>query len=97
LSVLRVLTRQTLEISTEVKDPSFPGPSLAKVVKDSTLTILFRSDHSQLLFVKQGALLKGFLQRGALSNRRKFDLASGGGILRRSRVGSIGHPWSDLS
>jgi hypothetical protein len=65
LSVLRVLTRQTLEISTEVKDPSFPGPSLAKVVKDSTLTILSSSNPFQLSFVKKGALLRGFLQRGA--------------------------------
>jgi hypothetical protein len=48
LSILRVLTRQTQEISTEVKDPSFTGPSLAKVVKDSTLTTLFSYDPFQL-------------------------------------------------
>jgi hypothetical protein len=62
LSVLRVLTRQTLEISMEVKDPSFSDPCLAKVVKDSTLTILFRSDHFLLSFLKEGAILEGFLQ-----------------------------------
>jgi hypothetical protein len=44
LRVLRVLTRQTLEINMEVKDTSFLDLSLAKVVKDSTLTILFSSD-----------------------------------------------------
>ena len=64
LSVLRVLARQTLGINTEVKDPSFPGPSLAKVVKDSTLTILFSSDPFQLSYMKKGALLKGFLHEG---------------------------------
>jgi hypothetical protein len=39
--VLRVLSKQTLETSKEVKDPSVPGPSLVKEVKDSSLTILF--------------------------------------------------------
>jgi hypothetical protein len=39
--VLRVLSKQTLEINKEVKDPFVPDPSLVKVVKDSTLTILF--------------------------------------------------------
>jgi hypothetical protein len=38
--VLRVLSKQTLEISKEVKDSSVPDPSLVKVVKDPTLTIL---------------------------------------------------------
>jgi hypothetical protein len=40
LGVLRVLTEQTLEISSVVKDPTFPDPSLTKEVKDSSLTIL---------------------------------------------------------
>jgi hypothetical protein len=40
LGVLRVLTEQTLEISSVVKDPTFPDPSLDKEVKDSSLTIL---------------------------------------------------------
>ena len=57
LSVLRVLKRQTLGFITEVKDPSFLIPILAKVVKYSTLTILFRLDHSQLSFVNIGAPL----------------------------------------
>jgi hypothetical protein len=40
LGVLRVLTEQTLEISSVVKDPTQPGPSLVTEVKDSSLTIL---------------------------------------------------------
>jgi hypothetical protein len=64
LSVLRVLTRQTLEINTEVKDPSFPGPSLAKVVKYSTLTILSSSNHFQLSTMKKGTLLRVFCREG---------------------------------
>jgi hypothetical protein len=44
LDVLRVLSKQTLEISKEVRDSSVPDPSLAKVVKYSTLTILPVSD-----------------------------------------------------
>jgi hypothetical protein len=39
--VLRVLSKQTLEISKEVKYSFVPDPSLVKVVKDPTLTILF--------------------------------------------------------
>jgi hypothetical protein len=64
LSVLRVLSEQTLEINKEVKDSSVPDPSLAKVVKDSTLTILFSSDPFLASFVKRGATIGGFLQRG---------------------------------
>jgi len=37
---LRVLGEQTLEISKGVKDFSVPDPSLAKEVKDPSLTIL---------------------------------------------------------
>jgi hypothetical protein len=40
LDVLRVLGEQTLEINKEVKDSSVPDPSLAKEVKDPSLTIL---------------------------------------------------------
>jgi hypothetical protein len=40
LGVLRVLTEQTLEISSVVKDPTQPGPRLVTEVKDSSLTIL---------------------------------------------------------
>jgi hypothetical protein len=60
LSVLRVLSEQTLDISKEVKDSSVPDPSLAKVVKDSTLVILFNSDLLQLLSLRRVALLEGF-------------------------------------
>jgi hypothetical protein len=35
---LGVLTEQTLEISSVVKDPTQPGPSLVMEVKDSSLT-----------------------------------------------------------
>ena len=40
--ILRVLSQETLEASKEVKDSSVPGPSLAKEVKDSSLTILLQ-------------------------------------------------------
>jgi hypothetical protein len=86
LTVLRVLTRQTLEISTEVKDPSFTSPSLAKVVKDSTLVILFSSYLLQLLSLRRGALLEGFCRRGALSKMRRFNLGSTVEILERSHL-----------
>jgi hypothetical protein len=40
LGVLRVLTEQTLEINSMLKDPTQPGPSLVTEVKDFSLTIL---------------------------------------------------------
>jgi hypothetical protein len=40
LGVLRVLTEQTLEIISVVKDPTQPGPSLVTKVKNPSLTIL---------------------------------------------------------
>jgi hypothetical protein len=40
LGVLRVLTEQTLEISSMVKYPTQPGPNLVTEVKDPSLTIL---------------------------------------------------------
>jgi hypothetical protein len=40
MGVLRVLTEQTLEISSVVKHPTFPDPRLAKEVKYSSLIIL---------------------------------------------------------
>jgi hypothetical protein len=64
LSVLRVLSEQTLEINKEVKDSSVPDPSLTKVVKYSTLIILFSSDLLQPLSLRRGTLLEGFLQEG---------------------------------
>jgi hypothetical protein len=51
LYVLRVLGKQTLETSKEVKDPYVPCPSLAKEVKDSSLTILF--SHRSISTVKE--------------------------------------------
>jgi hypothetical protein len=40
LGVLRVLTEQTLEIISVVKDPTFPDPIFVKEVNDSSLIIL---------------------------------------------------------
>jgi hypothetical protein len=51
--VLRVLTEQTLEISSMVKNPTFPNPSLVMEVKYSSLTILH-----QLPFSFRGSLRK---------------------------------------
>jgi hypothetical protein len=93
LSVLRVLTRQTLEISTEVKDSSFPDPSLAKVVKDSTLTILSSLDLLQLASVKKGALLRVYSAEGAhYPSLRRFDLGSTVEIWERSHLACTCHP-----
>jgi hypothetical protein len=66
LEVLRVLSKQTLEISKEVRDSSIPDPSLAKVVKDSTITILLVLDQfcSSDLW-KQGHSFGGFCRTGA--------------------------------
>jgi hypothetical protein len=65
LSVLRVLTTQTPEISTTVKYSSFPDPSLDKVVKYSTLTVQSSLDLLQLAIVKKGALLRVYSAKGA--------------------------------
>jgi hypothetical protein len=66
LGVLRVLTEQTLEISSVVKDPTQPGPSLVTEVKDSSLTIL-QSVTIQLqeLLRQQGVLLEHFCRARA--------------------------------
>jgi hypothetical protein len=45
---LRVLSQETLEARKEVKDPSIPGPSLAKDVHDPSLTILLRHRYSSI-------------------------------------------------
>jgi hypothetical protein len=74
LSVLTVLSEQTLEISKEVKDSFVPDPSLAKVVKDSTIVILFSSDLLHPLSLRRSALLEGFLQEGHTIKLRWFDL-----------------------
>jgi hypothetical protein len=57
--VLRVLSEQTLEIN-EVKDSSVPGPRLAKVVKDSTLTILLNFRFISGGILKTGHKFGGF-------------------------------------
>jgi hypothetical protein len=51
--ILRVLSQETLETNKEVKDPSVPGPSLAKEVKYSSLTILSNPDPFQKTFVQE--------------------------------------------
>jgi hypothetical protein len=71
LGVLRVLTEQTLEIISMVKDPTQPGPSLVTEVKDSSLTILhqFYLSHRWILQV-QGEVVRivgGFLQVGRIT------------------------------
>jgi hypothetical protein len=60
LGVLRVLTEQTLEISSVVKDPTFPDPSLAKEVKDSSLTILHQFRFIAEPLVQAGRRLRSF-------------------------------------
>jgi hypothetical protein len=52
LDILRVLGEQTLETSKEVKDPFVLGPSLAKEVKDPSLTII--SSHMLISTVEEG-------------------------------------------
>jgi hypothetical protein len=70
LSVLRVLSEQTLEISKEVKYSSVPDPSLAKVVKDSTLTILFIQISFNSVLWSKGTVLRFLQDWGALSRKR---------------------------
>jgi hypothetical protein len=62
LEVLRVLTEQTLEISSVVKDPTQPGPSLVTEVKDSSLTILHQFYSVPGAFVETWRIVGGFLQ-----------------------------------
>jgi hypothetical protein len=56
------LSKQTLEINKEVKDSFVPDPSLAKVVKYSTLTILFSIGQFSSGLWKQGRISGVFLQ-----------------------------------
>jgi hypothetical protein len=65
LGVLRVLTEQTLEISSVVKDPTQPGPSLVTEVKYSSLTILHQFYSVQEHLWRQGVLLEGFCRARA--------------------------------
>jgi hypothetical protein len=62
LGILRVLIEQTLEISSVVKDPTFPDPSLVTEVKDSSLTILHQIYSVPGVFVEAGHIVGGFLQ-----------------------------------
>jgi hypothetical protein len=68
LGVLRVLTEQTLDISSVVKDPTQPDPSLVTEVKDSSLTILhqFYLSHRWILQVQREVVRinGGFQQEG---------------------------------
>jgi hypothetical protein len=62
LGVLRVLTEQTLEINSVVKDSTQPDPSLVTEVKDSSLTSLHRFYSVPGAFVETGRIVGGFLQ-----------------------------------
>jgi len=72
--VLRVLSKQTLETSKEVKDPSVPGPSLVKEVKDSSLTILHHISITIFTKVETRCKCRRFLQGGALHQGDLLDL-----------------------
>jgi hypothetical protein len=78
---LRVLGEQTLEISSVVKDSTFPDPSLVKEVEDPSLTILL----SHRLFYRaeeeKCAPVRVFQQKGAPLEEEQFDLKRGRGIL----------------
>jgi hypothetical protein len=93
LDVLRVLSEQTLEISEEVKDSSLHDPSLAKVVKDSTLTILFQSSSSSCIFGEDGCnCWEFFAERAHCSVKDSVEiLSSDWGCLRLTK-GDF--PWN---
>jgi hypothetical protein len=78
LGVLRVLTEQTLEISSVVKDSTFPDPILAKEVKYSSLTILsqglFSLELLQPSVWQGGALMEDLCRLGTLVEENRFDL-----------------------
>jgi hypothetical protein len=61
LEVLRVLIEQTLKISSVVKDPTQPGPSLAIEMKNSSLTILHKIYSAPRAFVEAGQIIGGFM------------------------------------
>ena len=60
MRVLRDLTKLTLEINEGVKYYPVPNPSLAKVVKYYTLTILFSSDPFSAIICEEGCTVGGF-------------------------------------
>jgi hypothetical protein len=66
---LRVLSEQTLETSKEVKDFSVPGPSLAKEVKDPSLTILSRHRYSTFSIWWLGRRSEGFSSSGGTPSK----------------------------
>jgi hypothetical protein len=72
---LRVLSKQTLEISKEVKDPFVPDPSLVKVVKYSTLTILLSFRSISRGIVETCRIFGGFLQTGHIVGERRVRSA----------------------
>jgi hypothetical protein len=72
---LRLLSKQTLEINREVKDPSVLDPSLVKVVKDSTLTILLRFRSISGGIMETRHIFGGFLQTGCIVGERRVRSA----------------------
>ena len=59
LNILRVLSKQTLDINKEVKDSSIRDPSLAKVVKYS-IAILLSLDQFSVVVFEARAHICGF-------------------------------------
>jgi hypothetical protein len=97
LSILRVLSKQTPEINKEVKYSSVLDPRLVKVVKYSTLTILFQFiSISYIIFEDMRNCWRLSVERGAFSNGG-FDLAFGKEILSRSEWDGIWLTYGDFS
>jgi hypothetical protein len=74
---LRVLSKQTLATSKEVKDSSVPGSSLAKEVKDPSLTILIQSQVFNKSHLELMHRSEGFSAVGCILGRKRFDLLGG--------------------
>jgi hypothetical protein len=62
LDVLRVLSKKTIEINKDVRYYFVPDPSLAKVVKYSTLTILLLSYQFVVVIFGSKAAFLGFFE-----------------------------------
>jgi hypothetical protein len=84
LGVLRVLTQQTLEINSVVKDPTYLDPSLVTEVEDSSLTILhqiysaaegFYTSHKYRK--REGAPLRVSSKEGAFVELEQFRFGQG--------------------
>jgi hypothetical protein len=69
--VLKVLSQETLETSKEVKNPYVSSPSLAKEVKDSSLTILSNPKPFHKSFVQARRSYRVFLA-GSGGRRIRF-------------------------